>query len=99
MTTAGESAGRLAAVSAALAEHAPEHDRAASYLADGIAAVHAAGLLTATVGTRYGRPRRRPGRHRGHPARPRPGRPVGRPDHPNDPARARTAGPRTELAG
>jgi len=47
---------RLGDVTAALAERAEEHDRAASFPAEGIAAVHAAGLLTATVGERYGGP-------------------------------------------
>jgi alkylation response protein AidB-like acyl-CoA dehydrogenase len=52
----GELTGRLAAVSRSLAGRAAEHDRAASFPAEGIAEVHAAGLLTATVGTRYGGP-------------------------------------------
>lgn len=43
-------------VTAALAAHAEEHDRAGSFPDDGIAAVHAAGLLTATVAERYGGP-------------------------------------------
>ena len=47
---------RLPEVTAALAARAGEHDRAASFPADGIAAVHAAGLLTATVAGRYGGP-------------------------------------------
>jgi alkylation response protein AidB-like acyl-CoA dehydrogenase len=49
-------AGRLPEVTAALAARAEEHDRAGSFPADGIAAVHAAGLLTATVAERYGGP-------------------------------------------
>ena len=47
---------RLPEVTAALAARAGEHDRAGSFPADGIAAVHAAGLLTATVAERYGGP-------------------------------------------
>ena len=47
---------RLPGVTAALAVRAEEHDRAGSFPADGIAAVHAAGLLTATVAERYGGP-------------------------------------------
>jgi alkylation response protein AidB-like acyl-CoA dehydrogenase len=47
---------RLPEVTAALAAHAEEHDRAGSFPADGIAAVQAAGLLTATVAERYGGP-------------------------------------------
>ncbi len=47
---------RLGDVTAALAARAEEHDRAGSLPADGIAAVHAAGLLTATVAERYGGP-------------------------------------------
>ena len=46
--------GRLPEVTAALAARAGEHDRAGSFPADGIATVHAAGLLTATVSERYG---------------------------------------------
>jgi alkylation response protein AidB-like acyl-CoA dehydrogenase len=56
MSTTDDLTDRLGAVSRSLADRAAEHDRAASYPADGIAAVHAAGLLTATVGTRYGGP-------------------------------------------
>jgi alkylation response protein AidB-like acyl-CoA dehydrogenase len=48
--------GRLPEVTAALAAQAEEHDRAGSFPAGGIAAVHAAGLLTATVAERYGGP-------------------------------------------
>jgi len=48
--------GRLPEVTAALAARAEEHDRAGSFPADGIAAAHAAGLLTATVSERYGGP-------------------------------------------
>jgi alkylation response protein AidB-like acyl-CoA dehydrogenase len=47
---------RLPEVTAALAERAEQHDRAGSFPDDGIAAVHAAGLLTATVAGRYGGP-------------------------------------------
>jgi alkylation response protein AidB-like acyl-CoA dehydrogenase len=47
---------RLPEVTAALAARAEEHDRAGSLPADGIGAVHAAGLLTATVPERYGDP-------------------------------------------
>jgi alkylation response protein AidB-like acyl-CoA dehydrogenase len=45
---------QLPKVAARLAEHAAEHDRDGSFPHDGIAEVHAAGLLTATVGARYG---------------------------------------------
>ena len=48
--------GCLPEVTAALAARAEAHDRAGSFPGDGIAAVHAAGLLTATVSERYGRP-------------------------------------------
>jgi len=47
---------RLGEVTAALAARAEGNDRAGSFPAEGIAAVHAAGLLTATVGERYGGP-------------------------------------------
>ena len=47
---------RLADVAAALAKRAEEHDRSAAFPADGIAEVHAAGLLTATVAPQYGGP-------------------------------------------
>jgi alkylation response protein AidB-like acyl-CoA dehydrogenase len=47
---------RLAEVTAALAGRAESHDRDGSFPAEGIAAVHEAGLLTATVGERYGGP-------------------------------------------
>jgi alkylation response protein AidB-like acyl-CoA dehydrogenase len=47
---------RLPEVTAALAERAGQHDRAGSFPADGIAVVHTAGLLTATVAERYGGP-------------------------------------------
>jgi alkylation response protein AidB-like acyl-CoA dehydrogenase len=56
MSMTEERTGQLSAVTRALAQHAEEHDRAATFPADGIAQVHAAGLLTATVGTRYGGP-------------------------------------------
>ena len=49
-------ADRLADVAAALAKRAEEHDRSAAFPADGIAEVHAAGLLTATVAPQYGGP-------------------------------------------
>ena len=39
-----------------LAAHAERHDREASFPAEGIAAIHDAGLLTATVHERYGGP-------------------------------------------
>jgi alkylation response protein AidB-like acyl-CoA dehydrogenase len=47
---------RLGEVTAALAARAEAHDRAGSFPAEGIAAVQAAGLLTATVAARYGGP-------------------------------------------
>jgi alkylation response protein AidB-like acyl-CoA dehydrogenase len=47
---------RLPEVTAALAEHAEEYDRTASFPSAGIDAVHAAGLLTATVAPRFGGP-------------------------------------------
>jgi alkylation response protein AidB-like acyl-CoA dehydrogenase len=47
---------RLSAVSAELAAHAAECDRGGCFPAAGIAAVHAAGLLTSTVAERYGGP-------------------------------------------
>ena len=47
---------RLPEVTAALAGRAAEHDREASFPHEGVAVVHAAGLLTATVGTRHGGP-------------------------------------------
>jgi alkylation response protein AidB-like acyl-CoA dehydrogenase len=47
---------QLANVAAALAKRAEEHDRSADFPADGIAEVHAAGLLTATVAPAYGGP-------------------------------------------
>ena len=47
---------QLAEVAAALAKRAEEHDRSASYPADGLTEVHAAGLLTATVAPAYGGP-------------------------------------------
>jgi alkylation response protein AidB-like acyl-CoA dehydrogenase len=56
MSMTEEQTGRLSAVTRALASRAEEHDRAATFPADGIDVVHAAGLLTATVGTRYGGP-------------------------------------------
>ncbi|MFB9839694.1 hypothetical protein ACFFNX_46875, partial [Actinoallomurus acaciae] len=45
---------RLAGVVAALADRADEHDRDGSFPFEGVAAVHDAGLLTATVGTDAG---------------------------------------------
>ncbi|MFF7153824.1 acyl-CoA dehydrogenase family protein [Streptomyces sp. NPDC008139] len=45
---------RLPEVAAALAARAGEHDRDASFPHEGVAAVHAAGLLTATVDRRHG---------------------------------------------
>ena len=48
--------GCLPAVTEALAARAERHDREASFPDDAIAAVHAAGLLTATVAERYGGP-------------------------------------------
>ncbi|MFJ4713652.1 acyl-CoA dehydrogenase family protein [Streptomyces sp. NPDC088785] len=47
---------RLADVTRALAARADAHDRAGSFPADGLALVHASGLLTATVATRHGGP-------------------------------------------
>jgi alkylation response protein AidB-like acyl-CoA dehydrogenase len=47
---------RLPDVTAALAKRAEEHDRSAAFPAAGIAEVHAAGLLTATVAPQYGGP-------------------------------------------
>ncbi|MGP7998445.1 MAG: acyl-CoA dehydrogenase family protein [Streptosporangiaceae bacterium] len=47
---------RLPEVTATLASHAAECDRAGCFPATGIAAVHAAGLLTSTVAGRYGGP-------------------------------------------
>jgi alkylation response protein AidB-like acyl-CoA dehydrogenase len=47
---------RLPDVTAALAKQAEEHDRSAAFPAGGLAEVHAAGLLTATVAPRYGGP-------------------------------------------
>lgn len=47
---------RLPKVAAALAEHAEEHDRDGSFPHEGIAHVHEAGLLTATVAEQYGGP-------------------------------------------
>ncbi|MFB8166861.1 acyl-CoA dehydrogenase family protein [Kitasatospora purpeofusca] len=48
----------LPALTAALAERAAEHDRDATFPAEGIALVHRAGLLTATVAERHGGPGR-----------------------------------------
>ena len=45
---------RLPDVAAALAARADEHDRDGSFPSEGIAEVHVAGLLTATVARRYG---------------------------------------------
>jgi alkylation response protein AidB-like acyl-CoA dehydrogenase len=47
---------RLPQVAAALAVNAAEHDRDATFPYEGVAAVHEAGLLTATVGERFGGP-------------------------------------------
>jgi alkylation response protein AidB-like acyl-CoA dehydrogenase len=47
---------RLAEVTRALAANAERNDRTADFPADGIGAVHQAGLLTATVARRYGGP-------------------------------------------
>jgi alkylation response protein AidB-like acyl-CoA dehydrogenase len=47
---------RLTDVAARLAANAEQHDREGSFPHEGIEHVHAAGLLTATVGTRYGGP-------------------------------------------
>jgi alkylation response protein AidB-like acyl-CoA dehydrogenase len=47
---------RLPEVTAALAATAERNDRTADFPADGIRTVHQAGLLTATVGRRYGGP-------------------------------------------
>jgi len=44
----------LRSLTDALALHAPAHDRDATFPWEGIAAVHEAGLLTASVGRRYG---------------------------------------------
>jgi alkylation response protein AidB-like acyl-CoA dehydrogenase len=49
-------AATLPGLTATLAAHAAEHDRSGSFPSAGIDAVHAAGLLTATVGQRYGGP-------------------------------------------
>ena len=46
----------LPELTAVLAGRAEEHDRAGSFPAGGVGAVHAAGLLTATVAERYGGP-------------------------------------------
>jgi alkylation response protein AidB-like acyl-CoA dehydrogenase len=47
---------RLAEVTSALAANAERNDRTADFPAEGIRAVHQAGLLTATVARRYGGP-------------------------------------------
>jgi len=47
---------RLPEVTRALAAHAEQNDRTADFPAEGIRAVHTAGLLTATVASRYGGP-------------------------------------------
>ncbi|MBO3680303.1 acyl-CoA dehydrogenase family protein [Streptomyces sp. NEAU-YJ-81] len=47
---------RLPELTAALAVRAPAHDRDASFPTEGVALVHEAGLLTATVATRHGGP-------------------------------------------
>ncbi|KAK1185228.1 acyl-CoA/acyl-ACP dehydrogenase [Streptomyces sp. NBS 14/10] len=47
---------RLGEVSGRLAETAAEYDRGAAFPAEGIRAAHSAGLLTATIGARYGGP-------------------------------------------
>jgi alkylation response protein AidB-like acyl-CoA dehydrogenase len=46
----------LTEVTKALAARAEHYDRTASFPADSIAAIHDAGLLTATVHERYGGP-------------------------------------------
>jgi alkylation response protein AidB-like acyl-CoA dehydrogenase len=56
MTMTDEQAGALDAVTEALAARAEDNDRSGAFPAEGIAQGHAAGLLTATVGTRYGGP-------------------------------------------
>ena len=48
--------GRLPEVAAVLAARAAEHDRDASFPFEGVAEVHRAGLLTATVGRAHGGP-------------------------------------------
>jgi alkylation response protein AidB-like acyl-CoA dehydrogenase len=50
----GPALDRLPEVTAALAARAGEHDRDASFPFEGVAAVHDAGLLTATVGEEFG---------------------------------------------
>jgi len=50
------SEGALAEVTAQIAAHAAEHDRTGDLPWPGIEAAHRAGLLTATVGTRFGGP-------------------------------------------
>ena len=47
---------QLVDVTAALAEHAAEHDRTGDFPTKGIQVAHDAGLLTSTVGTSYGGP-------------------------------------------
>jgi alkylation response protein AidB-like acyl-CoA dehydrogenase len=81
----------LTQVTKALAERAEHNDRTASFPADSIAAIHDAGLLTATVHERYGGQGRRAGGDRRHPAGARPGRPFGRADQRDDDVRARLA--------
>lgn len=54
LRTATTDAEGLAALTATLATFAPVHDRDASFPWPGIQAVHEAGLLTASVGRRYG---------------------------------------------
>jgi len=56
VTGIGLDLGRLPEVTEALAARAAEHDRDGSFPADSLGAVHAAGLLTATVAKRYGGP-------------------------------------------
>jgi alkylation response protein AidB-like acyl-CoA dehydrogenase len=46
----------LGDVAARIAAHAEQHDREASFPFEGVAAAHAAGLLTATVAEQYGGP-------------------------------------------
>jgi alkylation response protein AidB-like acyl-CoA dehydrogenase len=53
---AGYDRGALSDVAAFLAERAEEHDRDGSFPFEGVARVHEAGLLTATVARRYGGP-------------------------------------------
>ena len=54
LRTPAADATSLARVTTALAVHAPAHDQDGSFPWQGVAAVHEAGLLTASVGRRYG---------------------------------------------